>query len=451
MTRNSYERNPVLPLDQCQPPAQTPKTILCCIDGECTDIYTTSFDCAAAGGSVEEYEKFQIDSDKLLFIFDIVNWSAEIMVSLIYGLQYKRENGVLPQSITEVDLNEFLNGCNFKLKNNLLVAQLKPAPKGIVVGYTNFEAPGNKIYKFLIRIPPSVFDLNGRRTQLKSVFDWTPVIYNQQGPINGSVYDNPTLKHYCEILNEGNYISYDFPDGTNDLDKILNPLDDIRDIYWHAYYIIDTGVGPGSVPNIEMYINGKKEFVPITGHIGKYNNIYYALLKNGDWQEITVGNDKTCEDMVSCTPAPSTSPSPSPSMLYFYSSGSPDNYWDTTSNWWTNEAHSNAANRVPSLLDSATILNNVSRININPALAITNLYVKNEASIDTGIEITVADTATFLDSSYNGGTIHGNCIFMQNSTHAGTIDGNATFNDSSNQLGSVSGVLVCNTSGICGI
>jgi hypothetical protein len=383
------------------------------------------------------------------------------MVTSIYSLQYRRQYGVLPESITEADLNDLLDACNFKLKNNLLVAQLKPAPKGIVVGYADYEAPENEIDKLLIRTPPSVLDKEGNRTQLKSVFDWTPVIYNQQGPINGSIFNNPTLKHHCEILDEGDYISYNYPDGTNDLDQILNPLDDIRDIYWHAYYIIDTGVGPMSVANITVYRNGKKEVVPITGHIGKFNYLYYALLKNGDWQQITVGENKTCEDMDSCAPSPSPTPSPSaspsptpspsPSMLYFYSSGSPNNYWDTTSNWWTNQAHSNAANRVPSLLDSATILNNVSRINANPALAITNLYVKNEASIDPGVEITVADTATFLDSSYNGGTINGNCIFMQNSTHAGIIDGNATFNDSSNQLGSVNGVMVCNTTGICGI
>jgi hypothetical protein len=77
--------------------------------------------------------------------------------------------------------------------------------------------------------------------------------------------------------------------------------------------------------------------------------------------------------------------------------------------------------------------------------------VKNVAAITPAIELTVSGTATFLDDSVNYGTIHGNCIFMQNSTHSGIIDGNATFNDASNQLGSVNSVLVCNTSGICGI
>lgn len=302
---------------RCEPPTQTLKTILCCIGGECTDLYTTGFDCLDQGGTFEEHEKFQIHDNGMRFIFSLVDYAANTfnaMPNLIDALQYRNENGSLPIWADQNDLNSWLHICNFTLNNNLLEAELRPAPKGILVGYTNYEEPGNKIYKFLIRKPFSVVGLNGKRKKLESVLDWTPVIWNQPEPINGSVYDNPTLKHYAEILNEGNYISYGL-NGTNDLDKIKNPLDDFRDIYWHDYYIIDTGIGPTAVPNIEMYINGKKVVVPITGHIGKYNDIYYALLKNGDWQQITFGENKNCGDMINCTPAPSDTPSPSPSPV----------------------------------------------------------------------------------------------------------------------------------------
>jgi len=122
-----------------------------------------------------------------------------------------------------------------------------------------------------------------------------------------------------------------------------------------------------------------------------------------------------------------------------------DTDWNTLENWWTDSGFTIQASVLPTISDDAIISGDISS-NSGVAASVNTLDI-NETAV-ARIAITVADGATFNDTTKNLGTITGDVIFNDSSENdrttgfgaiAGTVTGNATFNDSSHNSGEVSG------------
>lgn len=100
-------------------------------------------------------------------------------------------------------------------------------------------------------------------------------------------------------------------------------------------------------------------------------------------------------------------------MATLYFNNSIDDDWNNLDNWWLNNTFTIPAINLPSTTDSIII--------------------------SSGISVTVTNLATFNNSSYNDGTVNGDCVFNDISYNNGIITGNAIFNDSSYNNGTVNG------------
>jgi hypothetical protein len=138
--------------------------------------------------------------------------------------------------------------------------------------------------------------------------------------------------------------------------------------------------------------------------------------------------------------------------LYF--NAAVDNDWAEVGNWWLDDEHTQAAERLPAAADSAVVTSEVYSNSGDEA--IVSFLTVNSGS-DFEVSVTVTGLATFLSSSGNKETITGNATFNDSSVNNGTVTGNATFNDSSvnNAAGTVSGTATftgsaCNDGGTAG-
>jgi hypothetical protein len=134
--------------------------------------------------------------------------------------------------------------------------------------------------------------------------------------------------------------------------------------------------------------------------------------------------------------------------LYF--DGDVDSAWTTVGNWWLDDAHTQAAGRLPTSADSVVASASITA----SGQTVVDFTLSGSDKTLSGT-LTVTGNATFNENSENLGTVTGNATFNDSSAHSNTIIGNATFNDTSFNFGGVTGTATftgsaCNFDGTAG-
>jgi hypothetical protein len=129
----------------------------------------------------------------------------------------------------------------------------------------------------------------------------------------------------------------------------------------------------------------------------------------------------------------------------FYFNAALDNDWNTLGNWWTDEAHTVPAIRLPGIHDLVYAEVDILANSGDPAIA-RNMTIIGPAQFD--IDMTLSNRATFIeDANFTGAIVEWSAYFYENSINNWEINGSVRFYDRSYNNSSINGsVRFYNTS-----
>ncbi|MEY2664607.1 MAG: hypothetical protein RIT04_415 [Candidatus Parcubacteria bacterium] len=130
--------------------------------------------------------------------------------------------------------------------------------------------------------------------------------------------------------------------------------------------------------------------------------------------------------------------------LYFYNSGS-DSAWTTTSNWYSDSAHTTHVSRIPRAGDKVTVVGSTAPAVdlatwVQPSLINAgSVGITFTSATDASSTVPINGRVTYNGSAKNNGLITGTVTFNDTASNVGTIRGSVVLNDSASNTGSITG------------